>query len=166
MCVLTCVQSPMWGVFPSVLHFFCFSLRLELAGSASSPASASPALGLQICAAVPGFYMGAGALNSDPCDCTASALPTERCPQCPCKAVCPVAAGGSSYPQMRLVCHFLDSACLGDVRQTKSITERFPNPTLQPLPTHSGCPGLTCERPFVRRPCPASLPQNQVKLLS
>lgn len=46
----------------SILHFLklSFSLNLELAVSAASSASAPPALGLQTCTAVCGFYMHAG----------------------------------------------------------------------------------------------------------
>lgn len=49
----------MWGV-SLCSPLFLFLTEFRIASSASLPASASPALGLQIGTAVPGFYMGAG----------------------------------------------------------------------------------------------------------
>lgn len=42
--------------------------------------SANQELGLQVCAATRGFYMGAGELNSGLHGCAAGTLPTEQAP--------------------------------------------------------------------------------------
>lgn len=61
MCAHCVLRSALSWAFP-LFHFLklSFSLNLELAVSAASSASAPPALGLQTCTAVCGFYMHAG----------------------------------------------------------------------------------------------------------
>lgn len=73
--VCTCLHPCMWR--SGVKLGLSFSLKLTRLAD-------YPVLGLRMCTIIPGFYMGAGDLNSGPYACAAGTSSTEPFPNLTC----------------------------------------------------------------------------------